>query len=119
MNVVFCTTIKNRSFHLAQTLPKNLAGNPRSKFVILDYNSGDDLKAIPELQSDQVRLYRHPCDGPFRMAHAKNMAHRLGIREGADVLVNLDADNLLQNGFEDFVEGFMAAKAATICSYGR
>lgn len=114
MKIVFCTTCKNRAFHLAQTLPKNMAGNPRSTFVVLDYGSEDDLSAVLEpLKSERLLVYRYPVVGPFHMAHAKNMAHRLGTLEGADVLVNLDADNYLQNGFESFVEGFMAAKGPT------
>jgi Sulfotransferase domain len=37
------------------------------------------------------------------MAHAKNMAHRLGIAEGADILVNLDADNFTGSNFSKYV----------------
>jgi hypothetical protein len=37
------------------------------------------------------------------MAHAKNMAHRLGILEGGDILVNLDADNFTGPGFAAYV----------------
>ena len=43
MKIVFCITCKNRAFHLKQTLPKNLAGNPKSMFVVLDYGTQDDL----------------------------------------------------------------------------
>ncbi len=38
------------------------------------------------------------------MAHAKNMAHRLGMLEGADVLVNLDADNYAGPDFCQHIE---------------
>jgi hypothetical protein len=48
-------------------------------------------------------VYNFPYHGPFRMAHAKNMAHRLGMMEGADILVNLDADNFTGPGFADFI----------------
>jgi hypothetical protein len=37
------------------------------------------------------------------MAHAKNLAHRLAILEGADVLVNMDADNYAGEGFDRYV----------------
>src|SRR5580698_3074796 len=110
MKIVFATTNKNRSFHLAQTLPKNLASNPRSKFVVLDYGSDDpdDVAALSMYaKMDRVSVYRFESCGPFRMAHAKNMAHRLGILEGGDVLVNVDADNYLHDGYEDFVESAM------------
>lgn len=106
MKIAFCTTVKNRAQHLAQTLPKNMAGNPRSTLVVLDYGSEDNLQEILEpLKCDRLKIFSYRSLGPFHMTHAKNMAHRLGILEGADVLVNVDADNFLHDGFEDFVEG--------------
>jgi len=39
------------------------------------------------------------------MAHAKNMGHRLGIAEGADILVNLDADNFTD--WDDLLDATM------------
>lgn len=107
MKIVFCSTVKNRSAHLALTLPKNLEGNPKSKFIVLDYGSDESL---PEIKSDRVSIYRYEAPS-FKMAHAKNMSHRLGMLEGADVLVNLDADNYLGDGFEDFVEGWFEEAA--------
>jgi hypothetical protein len=52
-----------------------------------------------DLKSGRLVVYSLPDDGPFRMGFAKNMAHRLGMLEGADILVNLDADNFTGNGF--------------------
>ena len=86
MKIVFATTCKNRGAHLALTLPKNMADNPHSTFVVLDYGSDEDLSAIFEpLRCDRLRVYRHEAEH-FRMAHAKNMAHRLALLEGADVI---------------------------------
>lgn len=115
--IAFCTTCKNRTQHLEHTLPENLRQNASYQncvFIVLDYNSQDNLAqfmgtydldgivagprprsfVLTNLQkfADLV-YYRFTEPGPFRMAHAKNLAHRLGIREGADILVNLDADN--------------------------
>ncbi|MGA2412071.1 MAG: sulfotransferase family protein [Candidatus Binataceae bacterium] len=105
MRTVFCVTVKNRTAHLALTLPPNLAGNPRSTFVILDYGSQEDLSpVITPLASDRLHVYRYECRGPFAMAHAKNLAHRLGMLHKADLLVNVDADNYLHEGFEDFLD---------------
>ena len=105
MKIVFCTTVKNRAFHLAQTLPKNLSDNPRSHFVVLDYGTQDNLNEVLERNlSRRLTTYRYESTGPFHMTHAKNMAHRLGMLERPDVLVNLDADNFLGAGFEDFVD---------------
>lgn len=105
MKIVFCTTCKDRGVHLALTLPKNFAGNPRSTFVVLDYGTRpDEFPNLRELGDERVKVYHYDTIGPFRMAHAKNMAHRLGMLEGADVLVNLDADNYTGEGFEDSIE---------------
>ena len=108
-SVVFCTTCKNRAQHLRQTLPQNLADNPRSKFVVLNYNTEDDLLEYlfsehgDVIKAGRLVVYSNLIQPRFRMAHAKNMAHRLGILEGGEILVNLDADNLTGPGFEDFI----------------
>lgn len=110
--IVFCTTCKGRAQHIKQTLPENLADNadyPNVRFVILDYNSPDDL--VPYLKAEhgdlivsgRLAVYSYLTTGPFHMAHAKNMAHRLGIHEGADILVNLDADNFTGPGFASYI----------------
>lgn len=110
--IAFVTTCKNRAQHLKITLPKNLADNAEYEnavFAILNYGSGDDL--LVYLQSEhgaairrgRVVVYNYSTPGPFRMAHAKNMAHRLGIIEGGEILVNLDADNLTGPGFASYV----------------
>ena len=110
MRVAFCTTNRNRTQHLRQTLPKNLTDNPRSLFIVLNYNSEDDLldwlraDHCRDIEAERLVCYSNLAEPKFRMAHAKNQAHRLGILEGADVLVNLDADNLTGAGFEDFIE---------------
>ena len=108
--IVFCITCKNRTAHLRLTLPQNLKDNPASKFVVLNYNSQDDLldylfsEHAAEIESGRLAVYSYVGAPVFRMAHAKNMAHRLGILEGGDVLVNLDADNFTGHGFETFIE---------------
>lgn len=118
--VVFCTTCKGRAQHVEKTLPKNLADNvdyPNCKFVLVDYSSPDHLSEYlrtnhaDAIASGRLVVYSFKEIGPFRMAHAKNMAHRLGIREGADVLVNLDADNLTEPGFASYVASEFQAAA--------
>jgi hypothetical protein len=110
--VVFVTTCRNRTQHLENTLPRNIADNsdyPNAKFVILDYASADHLLPFlqinhgQELREGKLVFYRYFTQSPFKMAHAKNLAHRLGMREGADILVNLDADNLTKAGFASYV----------------
>jgi Sulfotransferase domain/N-terminal domain of galactosyltransferase len=106
--IAFCTTCKNRTGHLRRTLPQNLADNPKSKFIVLDYNSEDDLLdwlkegMSQPIESGRLVVYSYRDHPRFRMAHSKNLAHRLGILEGADILLNLDADNFAGPRFEDF-----------------
>ncbi len=110
--IVFCTTCKGRTQHLEQTLPKNLQDNeryPDCKFVILNYNSQDHLldylNSNHKASIDSGRVVVYSFHGPevFHMAHAKNVAHRLGILEGATVLVNLDADNYTGPDFAEYI----------------
>jgi hypothetical protein len=123
MNVAFVTTCKNRTQHLERTLPKNLADNPNSLFVVVDYSSQDHLldyleeNHAREIESGRLLVYSYPGVQKFHMTHAKNLAHRIGINEGADVLVNLDADNFAGPGFEDYAESYFS-KSKNIFLYG-
>ena len=110
--IAFCTTCKGRAQHLKLTLPKNLIDNAdyeNAVFVILNYGSQDDLLEYlrmyhaRDIESGRVAVYTYETDGPFKMAHAKNLAHRAGLRERADILVNLDADNFAGCGFARYL----------------
>lgn len=110
--IAFCTTCKDRTPHLKKTLAVNLAdaaSYPNAKFIVLDYNSKDDLleylsTAFPsEIASGRLVVYSYRDHPKFRMAHAKNMAHRLGIIEGGEILVNMDADNYAAPGFCEYI----------------
>jgi hypothetical protein len=112
--IALCTTCKGREQHLKQTLPKNLADNadyPDCKFIVLDYGSPGDVLEYLRTQhagaiaAGRLVVYSFPyaAGEPFHMAHAKNMAHRCGMREGADILVNLDADNYTGPGFAAWI----------------
>lgn len=110
--IVFCTTCKGRAQHIEQTLPKNIEDNadyPACKFVVIDYNSKDHLDTYLKTEhrslilSGKLSVYRYTGVGPFKMAHAKNLSHRAGMREGAEILVNLDADNFTGPGFATYV----------------
>ena len=109
MRIAFCTTNKNRTQHLKQTLPRNLASNSRAVFVLLNYGSQDGLvdyiktEHRSDINAGRLVLYSHFDNPKFRMSHAKNAAHRLGILEGADVLVNVDADNFTNSGFDGYI----------------
>ena len=123
--IAFCTTCKGRVQHLQKTLPQNLKDNegyPDLVFVVLDYGDPwlkDFLQAHHEkdLASCRLVVYSFKTDGPFRMAHAKNLAHRAGILEAADVLVNLDADNFTGPGFAQYLAGQLQ-RPNVFCSPG-
>jgi hypothetical protein len=124
--IAFCTTCKNRTMHLKFTLPKNLADNasyPNAVFVVLDYSSDDDLLSYlfknheQDIRSGRLIVYSFlaPFPGPFLMAHAKNLAARCGILEGADILVTLDADNYTGSGFAQFISGKFDEPGIFLC----
>lgn len=102
--VSYCITCKNRVGHLQQTLRANLdaeADDPFVEFVLLNYQSEDGLAewvqanfAAEIANGRLVHAYHAPAPF-FQMAHAKNLAHRIGSGE---ILCNLDADNFLPRG---------------------
>jgi len=95
-----------------ETLPKNLVDNAnyeKAKFVVVDYNSQDNLISYLSqemtglIESGRVTVYSYPEAKRFQMAHAKNLAHRLGLLEGGEVLCNLDADNFTGPHFAEYI----------------
>ena len=107
--IAFCTTVKNRTEHLKKTLPANLSDNaryPNAVIVVLDYDDDSGLEEwiAAEMAGAQragrLVVYRYRSGGAkFHLSHAKNMAARCGMLEGADILVTLDADNFTGEGF--------------------
>lgn len=111
--IVFCTTCRGRTAHVKQTLPRNLANNKssNSKFVLLNYDSPDGLLDYivtnhqEALKSGKLVVYSYcPPDGKWHMAHAKSMAMRLGILEGGDTVVTLDADNFTGPNLDEYID---------------
>ena len=109
LKISFCTTCKGRLEHLKQTLPANIEackGYPNTEFVILDYDSRDGLEQWikdnfqEEIKSGLVRYAKLDGATDFKMAHAKNMVHRLAT---GDVLCNVDADNFLASGTPEYL----------------
>jgi glycosyltransferase involved in cell wall biosynthesis len=97
----------NRLHHLRKTLPVNLShakGYANCDFVILDYNSTDGLEAwaAQHLNSLQVNVKYYKTEEPlvYNRSHSRNMVMRLA--EG-EILVNLDADNYIGEGFIDYI----------------
>src|SRR5271166_5292238 len=87
--IVFCTTCKGRAQHIKETLNVNILDNQdyqNCKFVVLDYGSDDDLLEYLShyptfIDKGRLSVYSLLNAGSFQMAHAKNVAHRLGILE--------------------------------------
>mgnify|MGYP003386232729 FL=1 len=93
-------------------------GNPNVEFVVLDYGSedglGDWIKANFQHEIDSGRLiYARTEAEHFKMAHAKNMAHRLAT---GDVLCNVDADNFTGKGFSSWLDGIFTEAPNTLVS---
>jgi len=110
--IVFATTCRNREQHLKQTLPKNLADNakfPDCKFILVDYNSEYDLQQyiatyhVEDILSGRLVFYSFPSAKNFKMAHAKNLAHRCALLENPDVICNLDGDNYTGEYFAEYL----------------
>jgi hypothetical protein len=110
--IAFCTTCKGRAPHVERALPKNISDNSayqNAVFVVVDYNSQDNLveylrsKHARDIDSGRLVVYSYRGQHAFRMAHAKNIAHRAGIDEGADILVNMDADNFTGPDFAGYI----------------
>src|ERR1035438_1880036 len=80
-----------------------------AKFVVLDYGDQGGLDSylrsshMADIQSGKLAVYRFETTDPFHVEHAKNIAARCGILEGADILVTLDADNYTGPGFARFI----------------
>ncbi len=110
--IALVTTCKGRLQHLRQTLPKNLADNAdyaNCVFVVLAYEDQEVLDYLrvahtADIASGRLVVYSYRNGGgPFRMSHAKNMAARCGMLEGADILITQDADNFTALGFAQFI----------------
>jgi len=125
MRVAFCTTCKGRTQHIQETLPANLRDNLNARFVLVNYNSQDGLDDVirkehmDAIESGRLSVYRFTEPGPFRMAHAKNLAHRIAIAEGASALANMDADNFGGQDFDKYVADQLAGGEAFLWAHMR
>lgn len=110
--IALISTCKNRLMHLRETLPRNIADNQDYAdvvFVVLSYGDKNGLDEYildhhrHDMASGKLAYYQYPEGVGFSVAHAKNLAIRAGILEGADILVTVDADNYAGTGFARFV----------------
>jgi N-terminal domain of galactosyltransferase len=108
--IAMVTTCKGRLTHLRETLPRNIESNrayPDCVFIVLAYGDDEVVEYLKtahagDIASGRLVVYSTQADR-FRVAHAKNMAARCGLLEGADILVTLDSDNYTGANFAQFV----------------
>lgn len=95
----FCTTCRNRTQYLRQTILHNINSRIQGvDFILVNYGSTDDLDDFvltelkEHLQSGILKYYRYPSAGPWHSCKAKNISHALA---DGDILFNLDCDNFI------------------------
>lgn len=113
--ISFCTVCMNRLHHIKETLPRNISDNAsfeNTEFVLLDYNSTDNLEGwvrsemMQHLATGKLKYFRTFEPTVFHRSHSHNMSFKLA--EGS-ILCNLDADNYTGENFARFIsESFHA-----------
>lgn len=107
--ISFCIVCMNRLHHLEQTLLTNILDNedyPDVEFVLLDYNSSDQLENFvrTSLQQyiDNGTLIYYRTSGPlyFNRSHSRNLAFKLA---SGDLICNIDADNYTGKHFASYL----------------
>lgn len=95
----------DRLFHLKKTYLNSISNTTsyeNKEFILLNYNSKDDLDCWVKdnlsnyIENKLIKYYKTTEPNNFIASHAKNIAHKLAT---GDILVNLDADNILVNNF--------------------
>lgn len=122
MKISFCTTCMDRLFHLKQTYLCSLE-NTRSysqrEFILLNYNSKDDidewvLNNLEEfIKTGLVKYYKTTEPTKWFAAHAKNVSQKVAT---GDILVNLDCDNILVQGYCEYLQNLFARKDIIVAS---
>lgn len=125
MLVSLCTVCKNRSSHYKQTILQNIQDNLQNgnvEFILLDYNSGDDLEEWVKLNlSDYIEkgiltYYKTFEPQYFNRSHSRNMAFRLAK---GDLICNVDADNYTGYLFSSYLnEQFILHNNVFFCAGG-
>lgn len=105
--IAFVSTCRGRLGHLRETLHRNIEDNKDYEnlvFVVLGYGDPalDEYMRAVDLD-DRIVYYRFPEGKGFPISHAKNMAMRCAMLEGADILVTVDSDNMTGSGFARFL----------------
>ena len=113
MKISFLTSVMNRTHHLKQTYLQNIDccvrnnnKNCELEFVLLNYNSSDDLTEYvkknirPRCSHVKFNYIENTNALYYDMSLTKNI---LGKTAGGDILCWLDADNFVYENFVEFV----------------
>jgi|JI6StandDraft_1071083.scaffolds.fasta_scaffold02906_13 hypothetical protein len=120
VRISLCTTCMGRLSDLATTLPKNILDNadyPELEFVVLDYNSSDNLgtwigsEMRHEIESGRLIYARTNEPTVYSMTHSRNMAFRVATGE---IVCNVDADNFTGVGFAEKINELAQWRASGV-----
>jgi len=109
LKISMCITCMDRLGDLQQTLPKNIKENsdyPNVEFVLLDYNSKDNLgdwiknNMMQYIESGILNYYRTEEPKFYSMTHSRNVAFKLAR---GDIVNSVDADNFTNPGFATYL----------------
>jgi glycosyltransferase involved in cell wall biosynthesis len=99
----------NRLHHLKETLIENIPLVEKFdnvELIILNYGSTDGMhywckdNLKNQINSGRVKYFYTEKPKQFLHSHAKNIAHK---KANGDILINLDADNYIVEGYIEFV----------------
>lgn len=119
--VSFYTTCMGRLHHLEQTFLRNISwamSYGSTEFILLDFNSPDGLEEwarrnLKPLIEKRAVTYCKTCRPQhFQMAKAKNVA---ALLTSGQIICNLDADNLLGEGFVEHIVDLVKCRTI-VCS---
>jgi hypothetical protein len=104
-----CTVCMGRAAHIKKTLLRNIADNPGEdvQFVLLDYNSPDDLSeyvkehCMQHIRSGRLKYYKTYQPAYFDLSHSKNLVCKLA---DTAIICMVDADNYAGKGYASWVK---------------
>lgn len=114
--ISLCTTCMNRLHDLQMTLPQNIFDNldyDQLEFVLLDYSSEDGLEEWVKremsvwIRQGVLNFYRANGHTRYLPSHSRNVTFRLAT---GDIVVNVDADNYIGEGFARRINQCMAMR---------
>lgn len=122
MKISFCTTCMDRLSHLSQTYLlsiENTKSYEQREFILLNYASKDNMddwvktKLSNHINAGLVKYYKTNEPTCWSAAHAKNISQKLA---SGDILVNLDCDNILVEGYCEYLCGLFRKENVIVAS---